>query len=97
MSNQIERASAVAFEGVTPIVRVRNLAASLDYYVHKLGFKIDWQAPIFASVSRGRCHIFLSEGDQGNPGGWVCRSASRTQIVIRGIPWQRSQDSAPTD
>jgi len=71
MSNQIAKASAVAFEGVTPILRVRSVAASLDYYVQKLGFKIDWHAPSFASVSRGRCHIFLSEEDQGNPGGWV--------------------------
>ena len=71
MSNQIAKASAVAFEGVTPILRVRNLAASVEYYVQKLGFMIDWQAPYFLSVSRGRCHIFLSEGDQGSPGGWV--------------------------
>jgi catechol 2,3-dioxygenase-like lactoylglutathione lyase family enzyme len=71
MSNHIAKASAVAFEGVTPILRVRSLAVSVEYYVQKLGFKIDWQAPFFASVSRGRCHIFLSEGDQGNPGGWV--------------------------
>ncbi len=61
----------VNFERVNPILRVQNLSASLDYYVHKLGFKIDWQTPWFASVSRGRCHIFLSEGDQGNPGSWV--------------------------
>jgi catechol 2,3-dioxygenase-like lactoylglutathione lyase family enzyme len=50
---------------------VRSVAGSIDYYVQKLGFKVDWRAPIFASVSRGRCHIFLSEGDQGNTGGWV--------------------------
>lgn len=71
MSNQVARASAVEFEGVTPILRVRSLATSIEYYVQKLGFKVDWQAPIFASVSRGRCHIFLSEGGQGNAGGWV--------------------------
>jgi catechol 2,3-dioxygenase-like lactoylglutathione lyase family enzyme len=59
------------FEGVCPILRVKSLAASIDYYVLKLGFKIDWQTPFFASVSRGRCHIFLSQGDQGNPGSWV--------------------------
>ena len=63
--------NAVPFEGVCPILRVQNLSASLDYYVHKLGFKIDWQGPIFASVSRGRCHIFLSQGDQGHLGSWV--------------------------
>jgi catechol 2,3-dioxygenase-like lactoylglutathione lyase family enzyme len=56
----------------TPIFRVKNLRASLDTYVNALGFKIDWEAagPI-ASVSRDRCCIFLSEGDQGNPGSWV--------------------------
>jgi predicted enzyme related to lactoylglutathione lyase len=66
-----ERSNAVGFDGVNPILRVQNLPASIDYYIHKLGFKIDWQSPWMASVSRGRCHIFLSEGDQGNPGSWV--------------------------
>ncbi len=79
---QIARASAVTFEGVTPILRVRSVAASLDYYVHKLGFNIDWQAPVFASVSRGRCHIFLSEGDQGNPGGWVWIGVEDTDALF---------------
>jgi len=63
--------SVVGFEGVTPVLRVQSVVASIDYYVQKLGFKVDWQAPFFASVSRGRCHIFLSEGDQGHAGGWV--------------------------
>jgi catechol 2,3-dioxygenase-like lactoylglutathione lyase family enzyme len=61
----------VGFEGVNPILRVQNVAASIDYYVQKLGFKVDWQTPIFASVSRGRCGIFLSQGDQGHFGSWV--------------------------
>ena len=61
----------IAFEGVTPILRVRTLSASIDYYVQKLGFKVDWQGPIFAAVSRGGCHIFLSQGDQGHAGSWV--------------------------
>jgi catechol 2,3-dioxygenase-like lactoylglutathione lyase family enzyme len=65
------RPTPVFFEGVCPILRVRDLAASLDYYVRTLGFKIDWQGPFFASVSRGKCHIFLSYGDQGQPGAWV--------------------------
>jgi catechol 2,3-dioxygenase-like lactoylglutathione lyase family enzyme len=66
-----EMSKTVGFEGVTPILRVKSVSASIDYYVAKLGFKIDWQAPYFASVSRGKCHIFLSEGDQGNPGSWA--------------------------
>ena len=65
--------TAVAFEGVCPILRVLDVAASLEYYVQKLGFKIDFRAPesYFASVSRGQCRIFLSQGDQGHPGSWV--------------------------
>ncbi len=66
-----ETSNVVTFEGVTPILRVQNLSASIEYYVQTLGFKLDWQAPSFGSVSRGCCHIFLSEGDQGNPGSWV--------------------------
>ena len=62
---------AVGFEGVTPILRVKDVSASIEYYVRVLGFKLDWQGPYFASVSRGKCHIFLSQGDQGHIGGWV--------------------------
>ena len=68
----VSKLSTIKFEGMTPILRVRSVAASLDYYVKVLGFKVDWQTPGgFASVSRDRCGIFLCEGDQGNFGTWV--------------------------
>src|SRR5437588_11291675 len=67
----ISKQVSVKFEGVTPILRVRSIEASIDYYVQRLGFKIDWQTPMFVSVSRDKCHIFLSEGDQGHAGSWV--------------------------
>jgi len=35
--------AATEFEGVSPILRVGNLAASIEYYVRVLGFKVDWQ------------------------------------------------------
>ncbi len=64
--------TTIKFEGVAPILRVESLTASLDYYVNLLGFKTHWQQPgSMASVGRGRCHIMLCEGDQGNPGTWV--------------------------
>jgi catechol 2,3-dioxygenase-like lactoylglutathione lyase family enzyme len=60
------------FEGATPILRVENLAKSVAFYVEKLGFALDWQTPeVFASVTRGRCTLFLCEKDQGHAGGWV--------------------------
>jgi catechol 2,3-dioxygenase-like lactoylglutathione lyase family enzyme len=63
----------LAFEGVTPILPVRELAASILFYTYVLGFQIDWQTPEsgFASVSRGGSRLFLCEGDQGHPGTWV--------------------------
>jgi len=70
------QSASVAFEGTTPILRVQSVAHSLRYFVDVLGFKVDFQcpegdSPFFASVSRGKCCLFLSEGDQGNPGSWV--------------------------
>ncbi len=58
------------FEAMQPILPVADLARSVDYYVNALGFKLDFHESI-ASVSRGRCALFLVEGDQGNPGAWV--------------------------
>ena len=68
--------AAIEFGGVTPVLCVRDLKASLDYYTRALGFKINWGYPdgaeiFFASVSRGKCCLLLSEGDQGHPGSWV--------------------------
>ena len=66
------KTAAIEFEDVTPILRVHSLAASIDYYVRVLGFKLDWQEPgSMASVSRDRCGIMLCEGGQGYPGTWV--------------------------
>lgn len=59
------------FHPAAPILRVASLQASLAYYASALGFTRDWGDRWFAAVSRGRCTLFLAEGDQGNPGGWV--------------------------
>ena len=70
--SETDPATPVEFGGATPIFRVRSLSASLDYYVNVLGFKMDWGGPGgFASVSRGRCTLFLCEGDQGHLGTWA--------------------------
>jgi predicted enzyme related to lactoylglutathione lyase len=62
------------FEGVTPILNVKSVAASMDYYVNKLGFtkRWDWgEPPTFGSVGRDKVSIFLCEGAQGRPGTWM--------------------------
>jgi predicted enzyme related to lactoylglutathione lyase len=62
----------VHFEGSVPILRVRDLEASLDHYGRVLGFTMDWHEPgVMASVSRGRACLMLCHGAQGNPGTWV--------------------------
>lgn len=72
MSKTPAAEAEMTFGTATPIFRVRNLAASVEYYVNVLGFEINWQDPgVFASVSRGSCRLFLCEGDQGNPGAWA--------------------------
>ena len=75
--------SPTIFEGATPILPVRNLEASIQFYVDKLGFKQDFVGPgRFASVSRNRCGLFLSEGDQGNPGVWVWIGVEDVEAVL---------------
>jgi catechol 2,3-dioxygenase-like lactoylglutathione lyase family enzyme len=62
------------FECVVPILNVKNLTASVEYYVKKLGFskKWDWGNPLtFGCVTRGKVEIFLCEGAQGQPGVWM--------------------------
>ena len=61
-------------ECITPIISVKNLAASIDYYVKKLGFKKDWDwgdPPDFGSVSRGGWSIMMCQGGQGHAGTYI--------------------------
>ena len=68
---EAQRAPEITFKGQCPILRVANLDASIDYYLAMLGFKLNWKTPYFASVERDRAGVFLAQGDQGHPGGWV--------------------------
>ena len=68
------------FEGSQPILRVSDLEASVRYYVDTLGFTLDFHEAV-ASVSRGRCALFLVQGDQGNPGTWVWVGVSDVEMV----------------
>lgn len=59
------------FEHATPILRVRDLGASVAYYEKVLGFKDLHWAPLFTSVNRDGAAIYLCQGRQGAPGTWV--------------------------
>lgn len=71
-----EQRAGIAFGGVVPVLRVRSVRRSIDYYTRALGFKVEFATPDgaepnFASVARGRCNLFLCQGDQGHSGSWI--------------------------
>ena len=62
------------FEGVSPILNVKDVPASIEHYVSVLGFEKNWdwgEPPTFASVSRDDVCIFLCQGGQGQSGTWM--------------------------
>src|SRR5690606_20339296 len=92
--------NGIAFEGCTPILSVLSLDRSLDFYVTSLGFAVEWQEPGFASVRRGRVGLFLCEGDQGHPGGWVWivvgdSEALHADLLARGVPIRHAPTNYP--
>lgn len=65
---------AVRVENVIPILSVRDLKASIEYYQRVLGFRVDWggnEGDGMASVSRDDHPIMLCQGSQGQSGTWV--------------------------
>lgn len=60
------------FENSAPILRVADMARSVRYYVHILGFRnADWGNDDFTCVTRDRASIYLCRGGQGQPGTWA--------------------------
>src|SRR5262245_37795664 len=59
-------------ECINPILYVKDMAASLAFYVDLLGFNnAEWGDENFTSVNRNNTGIYLSKGGQGQPGTWV--------------------------
>lgn len=54
------------------VFRVKDVDASISYYVDVLGFKLQWRASdSFACVVRDKCSIFLTDDNQSQPRMWV--------------------------
>ena len=65
-------AARTKFECANPILSVGNMARSILYYVDVLGFtNADWGGDDFTCVTRDGAGIYLSAGDQGQPGPWA--------------------------
>lgn len=60
---------------------MRDLAASITYYVNALGFKLDWNAGGIASVTRDRCCLFLCDVDQTAATTWAWLGCSDAGAV----------------
>ena len=59
---------------VVPILSVRDIQASFEYYVAKLQFekRWDWGDPAtFGCVALGSAEIFFCQGGQGHAGTWM--------------------------
>jgi catechol 2,3-dioxygenase-like lactoylglutathione lyase family enzyme len=64
--------SANKFGSPMPVFRVKDVDASIAYYVERLGFELRWRADeAFACVARDQCSIFLTDDNQSQPRMWV--------------------------
>ncbi|MGZ7081259.1 MAG: VOC family protein [Thermoanaerobaculia bacterium] len=95
------RQATTRFENIAPILNVRDIEASVRYYVGVLGFS---QAPwggTFTFVSRDGHGIYLCQGGQGQAGTWMwvgvedvealyeeyVRSGAMIRHPPRNYPW----------
>jgi len=67
--------------GVTPILRVADLDASVAYYCDRLGFAFQWRSDPVAAVGRDRTALMLCAGDQGQAGTWVWIAADDVDVL----------------
>jgi predicted enzyme related to lactoylglutathione lyase len=70
------------FECANPILNVADMARSVRYYVEALGFiNAEWGGDDFTCVTRDNAAIYLSQGDQGQPGTWVWIGVSDVEAL----------------
>lgn len=76
------KSERIEVEHAIPILRVSDIRASIEYYTHILSFTLNWcEDDSFASVSRGKCTLFLTVGHQGHLGGWVWMDVSDADVL----------------
>lgn len=69
-----ENPPAPRIENTIPVLPVRDLRRSIDFYVGSLGFKLDWggaEGDKVCSVSRDKRPIMLLQKDKIESPGWV--------------------------
>ncbi len=58
-------------ENTIPILPVKSMEKSVQYYVDTLGFRVDWKGSVVGSVSRDGWSIMVSETTGASDPGWV--------------------------
>ena len=87
------------FEHLVPLLNVGSVAASIDYYVNKLGFRKLWdwgEPPTFAGVGRDQVELFLSQDDWGGPTS-LSIFVQDVDGALRGLPEKRCRRSPAAD
>ena len=68
----MERKNLNHIEAVSPILNVKSISASVDFYVNMLGFKnAEWGNENFTSVNRDHSGIYLCRNGQGQAGTYI--------------------------
>ena len=71
-TDDIQGKLPIRIENITPILSVKDMAVSRNFYKNILGFEeADWGTDDFTSISRDKSGIYLCKGSQGNPGTWI--------------------------
>jgi predicted lactoylglutathione lyase len=64
--------STNTFGSPVPVFRVKDVDASVAYYLNALGFQLQWRANDgFACVARDKCSIFLTNDNQSQSRMWI--------------------------
>lgn len=84
------------FPPAVPEMPVASIDAAVDYYVHKLGFTLDWgdEAGGIAGISRGDCRLFLTndafrKGSAGRVVIWL-NVSGKSEVDALYAEWERS-------
>jgi predicted enzyme related to lactoylglutathione lyase len=68
----VTESSTNNFGSPVPVFRVKDVDASLAYYLNALGFELRWRANEgFACVARDQCSIFLTNDNQSQARMWI--------------------------
>jgi uncharacterized glyoxalase superfamily protein PhnB len=78
----VAESSSNCFGAPVPVFRVKDVDASIAYYLNALGFKLQWRASEgFACVARDKCSIFLTDDSQSQARMWVWLGVEDVRVL----------------